>query len=296
MLLPAITQLQSGTGIVVAGRNPGIAFLGPRVDQCIDFERSGWHRLFTEDPAGDQKSRMPDVDYVIAFLNDQRGIIYHNLKKIYPARRIYMFSPFPPKNKKIHIAEYMAQCIQKAGLPIDPLRSMEESQKRPLLQKTGLAGRKGWILLHPGSGSVKKNYRPDLWLTLAEELRRNLKNRAVKIALLLGPAEEGLLSFFQEKLSTSDTKITFCPENENLMSILSQAHFFIGHDSGITHLTAMLGTPVIALFKDSCPFLWKPLGPSVHVMKKSNGEGEFIGKIVDRGLKYLSRVKEGRGT
>lgn len=296
MLMPAITRLRSGAGIVLAGRAPGIEFLNAHVDQCIDLERSGWHRLFTEDFAGDRKPRMPDADYVVAFLNDPEGVIGHNLKRIYPARPVHIFPPFPPEKEKIHMALYMIRCIVKAGLPMGSGQPKEESLMRPFFYKTGPPGDRALIVLHPGSGSVKKNYSPGFWLRLIGSLRDTCGDRAVKTALLLGPAEEGLLPFFQGALKQTDIEILFCPEKENLISILVQAGLFIGHDSGITHLAAMLGTVVIALFKDSCVSLWRPLGPQVHVMEKENSESEFIREIVEKGREVLSMQRKGDGT
>jgi len=48
--------------------------------------------------------------------------------------------------------------------------------------------------------------------------------------------------------------------------LLKKASLYIGHDSGITHLTAMLGIPTICLFKNSDPLQWAPLGPDVTVI------------------------------
>ncbi len=46
---------------------------------------------------------------------------------------------------------------------------------------------------------------------------------------------------------------------------LSRAKLFIGNDSGITHLAAAVGTPVIALFGPTDPAVWAPLGKHVAV-------------------------------
>jgi ADP-heptose:LPS heptosyltransferase len=40
---------------------------------------------------------------------------------------------------------------------------------------------------------------------------------------------------------------------------------YIGNDSGITHLAAAVGTPVLALFGPTNPEVWAPRGPHVRV-------------------------------
>jgi len=55
----------------------------------------------------------------------------------------------------------------------------------------------------------------------------------------------------------------------DVASILSVANGFIGNDSGITHLAAALGIPVVALFGPTDPAIWAPRGKNVTVIKKS---------------------------
>lgn len=47
---------------------------------------------------------------------------------------------------------------------------------------------------------------------------------------------------------------------------LRRARVFVGNDSGISHLAAAVGTPVMAFFRATDPKIWAPRGPSVHVI------------------------------
>ena len=84
--------------------------------------------------------------------------------------------------------------------------------------------------------------------------------------MLLGPAEEELYERFEKERWDINTEIIFCPQKEKLLSLLNEAALYIGHDSGITHLSALLGTPTIALFRNSHCGQWAPLGPYVTVI------------------------------
>jgi ADP-heptose:LPS heptosyltransferase len=47
---------------------------------------------------------------------------------------------------------------------------------------------------------------------------------------------------------------------------LQQCMCYLGNDSGITHLAAMLGVPTVAIFGPTDPAIWRPMGPSVKVI------------------------------
>jgi ADP-heptose:LPS heptosyltransferase len=66
----------------------------------------------------------------------------------------------------------------------------------------------------------------------------------------------------QEKL---DDAVRF----ENLYALagwLARARIYIGNDSGITHLAAAVGTPVVAIFGPTDPAVWGPRGERVRVV------------------------------
>jgi len=270
MLMPAITNLRAKATITLAGRYPGIDYLSPYVYQCVDIESMGWHRLFIK---GSKVSPQlfPAPDHVVAFLSDPEGKIMENLKAWLPAASIHIFPVFPPEEKNIHIALYMARSIEAAGLPIDAQRSFKDSFKSPLMAGQDLLKSKDLFVLHPGSGSVDKNVPPSFWLSLITCLKRRHPKKTKRIVLLLGPAEEDFHRFFKEVLDERDAELIFCPEKEDLVKLLSKASLYIGHDSGITHLAAMMGAPVIALFKKSSPGQWAPLGPLVKIIREDKG-------------------------
>jgi len=62
---------------------------------------------------------------------------------------------------------------------------------------------------------------------------------------------------------------------------LHQCRCYLGNDSGITHLAAMLGIPTIALFGPSDPLIWRPLGRSVKIIQETPLERLNIDVVVD---------------
>lgn len=270
MLMPSIRALGKSAEITIAGRRPGIDYLRPHVDKCIDTETSGWHRLFMEG-TDNIPSLKPPPDHVTAFVNDPDGGLRDRLKRFFPKSSVNIFPVFPPEEYTGHIALYMAKALQDTGLPIDSERAFKKSLESPLLRPEPCVPiDDGLIVIHPGSGSQRKNYPPSFWLRLINEIKKIQHGKAQKIILLIGPAEESILPLFRGKLNERDVVIKVLPEKEELMSILAKGAVYIGHDSGITHLAAMTGIHVIALFKNSPVEQWRPLGPNVMIIR--NGE------------------------
>jgi heptosyltransferase-3 len=275
MLMPVISHLRKKAEIILAGRYPGIDYIRPYVDGCIDIESSGWHGLFMEG-SGQHIPSMPAVDHVAAFISDPEGNVLKNLKAWLPSASINIFPVFPPEDNKIHIALYMAQSIKAAGISIDPGRCIEDSLKMPLMADRHSFPRNGGIVLHPGSGSRDKNYPPELWPEIINRLKDRYPDGSKRIIMLLGPAEEGMLSFFREAINQTDAGLIYCPGRDALIDLLGQASLYIGHDSGVTHLAAMMGVPVIAIFRKSSPEQWKPLGPAVKIIRDVKEACKFL--------------------
>ncbi|MFN0106091.1 MAG: glycosyltransferase family 9 protein, partial [Bryobacteraceae bacterium] len=54
---------------------------------------------------------------------------------------------------------------------------------------------------------------------------------------------------------------------------LMGASLYAGNDSGITHLAAAIGVPVVAIFRASDPAIWAPRGPgSITILGGNGGE------------------------
>lgn len=62
---------------------------------------------------------------------------------------------------------------------------------------------------------------------------------------------------------------------------ISTAKLYIGNDSGISHLAAAVGTPVIAIFLATDPRIWAPRGEHVTVLQNPS-----VGKVIRACAQY----------
>jgi heptosyltransferase-3 len=154
--------------------------------------------------------------------------------------------PFP--EKQIHLAQYYCSVIQSHYAITIP---QDLSNCFPDRITEGQ-----YALIHPGSGSFKKNYSSLFYRDLANVLRRS---GYLKVGFIFGPVEE-------EKMNKEDFTgewIEHPKDVKALADLLSDASLYIGNDSGVSHLAGFVGTPTIALYKTTNPKIWGVIGKKV---------------------------------
>ena len=128
--------------------------------------------------------------------------------------------------------------------------------------------RKQYVAIHPGSGGAKKCWPIRHFAAVIERLWQ--QNRPV--LLLEGPADtEHLRNLLNLVPSPTVPEMLKVLTNAPLLEVarhLQQCECYLGNDSGITHLAAMLGIPTVAIFGPSDPAVWRPVGPSVKVIQE----------------------------
>ena len=108
------------------------------------------------------------------------------------------------------------------------------------------SGRRRTVLIHPFSGSARKNWPLVRYRELARQLRCAVEWTA-------GPDED-----LPEATRFSDL--------HELARWIAGAQLYIGNDSGITHLAAATGVATLALFGPTSPMMWAPRGANVTVL------------------------------
>ena len=283
MLAPALSGSREWGEVIVAGRKPGIDFLRPLVSDCQDFEGRGWHSLFLDAPEPGITLPLGEADRIIAFLNDPQGIVKNNLEYFFSGASIAVLPGYPAEDEPLHVALYLARALKRSGLPVDAEKAMEDAINRPLL----LSGRQPRLrtVFHPGSGGTPKNHPPEFWLNLMMAFRKTISATRERPVILLGPGEEKLVPLFSAE---RDVEILISPELDRLSLVLQETLLYVGHDSGITHLAAMLGAPTIALFRRTSLARWRPLGPKVKVIETSTSGPDLVERVLNAARGFLS--------
>ncbi len=211
-------------------------------------------------------------DLILSWFGDQEGLWERNLKGasggkvvVRPFRAVHAFPG--------HASDYYLTSLEELGLPEG---SATREVRRPLLRLRNkgftedrgggqdLLGVRPFLCLHPGSGSESKNWPKENFLELA---RATLLSLHLPCRVLLGPAEKAQKAFWASARGASLQVMEGLSILE-VCGVLQRATLYVGNDSGITHLAAALGAPVIALFGPGDPVRWAPRGDPVEILRQ----------------------------
>jgi heptosyltransferase III len=226
------------------------------VEEASDYAHSSWSELFSTE--GIRTPAMQDVmqqtDLAICWLRDPDGMIEHNLLKA-GVQHVIVAPGRPSEGERIHVVDYLATTIG--------------------LQNVGYNGKlidlrrgEGGVAIHPGSGGTHKCWPAHNFTVVIEHLIQG----NIPVLLLAGPADaervQNMLDHLSSQCASGMLKVL---ENAPLLEVaehLQQCRGYLGNDSGITHLAAMLGVPTLALFGPTDPLIWRPVGTSVRVVQE----------------------------
>ncbi|HYM08236.1 MAG TPA: glycosyltransferase family 9 protein [Terriglobales bacterium] len=156
-------------------------------------------------------------------------------------------SALPPDRCELHAADFFASQV---GCPIPAIPRIACPR-----------GDGGFAVIHPFAGSTKKCWPLERFRSLAARLEAQLP-----VKWCAGPEEP-----LAEAVRIDDLYELAC--------WLATASVYIGNDSGITHLAAAAGTPVVALFGPTDPKIWAPRGERVRVLWKPALAGIAVDEV-----------------
>lgn len=116
------------------------------------------------------------------------------------------------------------------------------------------------MVVHPGSGGKRKRWDTKGFIEVArwwKEIRKG------KLIILIGPAEEEGIDW--QALGTLARSLPL----RHVAALLSRADFYVGNDSGISHLAGAVGTRGIVIFGPTRPQQWRPLGGALIVLQNA---------------------------
>ena len=131
------------------------------------------------------------------------------------------------------------------------------------------------LAIHLGSGSASKNWPVENWLKLVDRLIKEEGHPAPQnILVIAGEADAAVTAKFIEGVTNLNCSLSGRipihvdkAENlplEDLARLLAKCRFYLGHDTGVSHLAAVCGVPSLWLFGPTNPNIWHPRTPHVH--------------------------------
>lgn len=260
-----------GTELTVVGNRPALELgrLSGLLDQAAAFGADWVADLFGEEPTPDLRERLRRFDLGMVWLHDSGSAddLASRLARAGMSRTFAAVS-FPAPGTGQHLADHLRDTLpgRETGRDLDEGKvdpSPETSSPFGLhLPAASPPTRTSRVVLHPGAGGRRKRWAAERFAEVARRFHR----RGFDVALTRGAADEDAVTATQRALGDSPVRVLADLPLVELASHLAAATVFIGNDSGVTHLAAMLGVPTVALFGPYDPAYWAPIGPRVAVV------------------------------
>ncbi len=171
------------------------------------------------------------------------------------------------------------------------LTQAEKARGRELV--TGLReGRRPVVAMHVGAGKAPNRWPAARFAQLAEDLTRET---GAAIIVTAGPMDEEAVRQIELTLGENVYLIQNQPVRY-VASVLAEVDLLVSNDTGIMHIGAAVGAPVLSLFGPTSPEQWAPLGKLHRCLKGEGGRIEAItgAEVLATALAMLQeRTEEG---
>ena len=270
LTLPALQALRTAApdarlevlaypGLAALARSTGI------VDDVRSIEYGPLAGFFTRGTVLDPALRgyFGSFDLIVSYLYDPDGIFHDNLRVAGVTRLVT--GPHRPQ-LTAHAIDQLASPLAELGVPL--------AGRAARLGVTPTAHHRPTVALHPGSGSAAKNWPPERWRQLADLVLA--ADPALQLAVIGGEADTTALEALRN-LAGNERAVFWknLPLTE-LAAHLAGAKFYVGHDTGISHLAAAVGPPCLLLFGPTDPGIWSPPHDHVRVLRAPGGRLEDL--------------------
>jgi heptosyltransferase III len=183
------------------------------------------------DPPAELPERLRSFDSIVSWYGSNRVEFREHVKQL--GLPFQFFDALPPAGAKIHAADFFLKQAGCSGVAV------------PRIQCPA-APPGDFAVIHPFSGSARKNWALERYHELARRLE-------MPVRWCAGPEEP-----LEDAVRIDNLHELAC--------WLATARLYIGNDSGITHLAAAVGVPVVAIFGPTDPAVWAPRGERVRVV------------------------------
>jgi heptosyltransferase III len=179
-------------------------------------------------------------------------------------------APFPPPGERVHASDWLLRSLTPLRVTADagglqpPHLQVASSDRAVATQALTAAGVRGpYAVLHPGSGSRRKNWHIGRWLEVLEALPHDLP-----IVVTFGPADGEVVGSLKAAWPAQRRAPIALPPMtlETLSGVLAGATLYLGNDSGVSHLAGAVGAPTVAVFGPTDPAVWAPRGRRVAAL------------------------------
>lgn len=266
LTLPAIAALRNqfpGAHLEVLGypHIVQLAVAGGLVDRVQSIEARALAGFFARGGAlePDLADYFSQFDLMVSYLYDPDGIFRTNVSHC--SRAQFIAGPHRPDERvPLHAAKVYLKPLERVAIfDADPVPRLSLDSQPATVDR---------VALHPGSGAEKKNWPEHKWAELVQHV---LDGTSLSLILTGGEAEGERLQRLAAALPPARVSVAQSLPLPELARKLQPCAAFIGHDTGISHLSAALGLPGLVLWGETAEEIWRPPQKNVVIVKDRRG-------------------------
>ena len=257
LAVPALRALKASTAAdaVVLAAQPAIgallAALGV-VDGHVSFDSLGLQALFVDDGSRPRLAALERAERVVCWFGSRDPVFPRRLAETCPGAIV---APAAGDGTAAVWQHLLATVGSPRGDWCEPVAPPEPvvGDGRRVLEAAGWNGVMPLVIVHPGAGGVAKRWAV---AGFARALRAALERRRATIVITEGPADREAVTALREQLGQAACVLSH-PSLVELAGALSCATVYLGNDSGVSHVAAVVGARVVVLF-DGTKLAWRP--------------------------------------
>ena len=291
--LPCIDVIrESAAHVHIVGRRDVVHFLKEAgiADEVSSADSQLYSPLYTETLDEEMKSFLSGFDESFVFTSNTESQFVKNIRSVIPVTRAIL--TIPPEAGTEHAAEFR---VKQCGYGKDIVRRtiMIRIRKREMIWVAEFLREKGYapaerclITVHPGSGGKKKCWPLANYAAL---IRCFVKDPRILCIVFTGPDEDAETVQMLEQLARSDKSIAHVQDAPliRIAALFERSDFYIGNDSGISHLAGIMKRRGMVLFGPTNPRLWRPLSDMLEVLNFDDGNQSVIAEQIHMRVKKL---------
>jgi ADP-heptose:LPS heptosyltransferase len=279
-------------GVVVREYFAGVVKHHPFVDEALIFYEHGsrWTPKRVYDFWKQLRQRW-DLVIVLStvshsFTSDLLGFfsgaryILGSADRIFPGcSRNFFYNLIAPYDKKEkHQSERNLDIVRYLGIDTGDVSEamqvleMEKESARRKLTNLGWRNHRPVIGMHVGAGKIRNRWPVRRFAELAQRLH---DDHGAQIVLFWGANEGELSRQFCERIDFAPIKVEPAGLRE-LAACLAHCDMLVCNDTGVMHLCAAVGVPLVAIFGPTDPREWKPIGNDFVAVRGARGNVENL--------------------
>ena len=250
------------------------------VDEWRDLEARDWVGLFVDEPLrlSESNAWLSGFDLIVSFLHDATGVVHQHITGLTDGQ-VLIGCARPPDGAGRPASEMMLEVLETLDLKhCDPVPQLQFE-----LEYEGAKV----LVLHPGSGSERKNWPEAKW----EQLIGRLCEEGERLLLIGGECEADRVGRLADQFVSEKVRAMINRPLPEVAQTLLGCRGVVGHDSGVSHLSAALNVPCVLMWGATDEEVWRPAGNGVSILRGTNGISSIeVGAVLDEIKKCLPSI------